>query len=597
MPSLDFIPSNDTNLHERALNTSVDVYLLEDSDMNVQSHDENAPLLGDDSDNFSPDSYSPLVNDVHNDADFNKVVQMSLQAIESGIHPERIYQGSSGSYFVKNIDGKKIAVFKPKDEEPYGKLNPKWTKWMHKHCCPCCFGRSCLVPNQGYLSEAGASLVDQKLRLNIVPTTRVVRLVSDSFNYSPVDRAKSKTKQHVASRFPEIGRHFNRLGLPPKIGSFQLFVPDCEDADYWLRHFDNESLPKPTAKEFQFQFEKLVVLDYLIRNTDRGNDNWLIRYHSPELKEGTDETTKDDWGVIGMPKIELFAIDNGLAFPFKHPDEWRAYPFYWAWLPMAKEPFSDLIREAVLPLLSDVHFINGLVRDLHNLFKIDPGFDLSTFQRQMSVLRGQVVNLIAALRDSKSPYDLVRMPVLTLELSTKKRYNKPRWPHQRLAAGLAHGTTTSTTNDDDSIDYFRSYTHHPRVDVIHPVVSVNTDQQSVSVDTNQMHNLIGYNNCTDLNNIQPTTSITQSNSTVAAGDNNAYAIAVDTEEDGGIDVLEHGLVALPSFKPKQSMSTDKAAEVDLATTTSLGDDVPEDDEDAEQRFNLRYYKKPFFSWF
>ncbi|VDQ05900.1 unnamed protein product [Trichobilharzia regenti] len=236
MPSLDFIPSNDTNLHERALNTSVDVYLLEDSDMNVQSHDENAPLLGDDSDNFSPDSYSPL-------------------AIESGIHPERIYQGSSGSYFVKNIDG------------PYGKLNPKWTKWMHKHCCPCCFGRSCLVPNQGYLSEAGASLVDQKLRLNIVPTTRVVRLVSDSFNYSPVDRAKSKTKQHVASRFPEIGRHFNRLGLPPKIGSFQLFVPDCEDADYWLRHFDNESLPKPTAKEFQFQFEKLVVLDYLIRNT------------------------------------------------------------------------------------------------------------------------------------------------------------------------------------------------------------------------------------------------------------------------------------------------------------------------------------------
>ena len=66
-----------------------------------------------------------------------------------------------------------IGVFKPKDEEPYGHLNPKWTKWMHKLCCPCCFGRSCLVPNQGYLSEAGASLVDQKLQLNIVPKTKV----------------------------------------------------------------------------------------------------------------------------------------------------------------------------------------------------------------------------------------------------------------------------------------------------------------------------------------------------------------------------------------------------------------------------------------
>lgn len=44
---------------------------------------------------------------------------------------------------------------------------------MHKLCCPCCFGRSCLIPNQGYLSEAAASLVDSKLNLNVVPKTRV----------------------------------------------------------------------------------------------------------------------------------------------------------------------------------------------------------------------------------------------------------------------------------------------------------------------------------------------------------------------------------------------------------------------------------------
>ena len=66
-----------------------------------------------------------------------------------------------------------IGVFKPKNEEPYGQLNPKWTKWLQKLCCPCCFGRDCLVLNQGYLSEAGASLVDQKLELNIVPRTKV----------------------------------------------------------------------------------------------------------------------------------------------------------------------------------------------------------------------------------------------------------------------------------------------------------------------------------------------------------------------------------------------------------------------------------------
>jgi phosphatidylinositol 4-kinase type 2 len=83
------------------------------------------------------------------DPHFTDLVRQAEAAIETGLLPERIYQGSSGSYFVRNVDGKTIGVFKPKDEEPYGRLNPKWTKWMHKLFCPCCFGRSCLIPNQG----------------------------------------------------------------------------------------------------------------------------------------------------------------------------------------------------------------------------------------------------------------------------------------------------------------------------------------------------------------------------------------------------------------------------------------------------------------
>lgn len=176
---------------------------------------------------------------------------------------------------------KSIAVFKPKDEEPYGRLNPKWMKWMHKLCCPCCFGRSCLIPNQGYLSEAGASLVDQKLKLNIVPKTRVVRLVSETFNYPRIDRQKAKLKKTIKEHYPSA--RFNRMSLPPKTGSFQFFVNGFKDADYWLRRFDQEPLPPKLVSNFQFEFEKLVVLDYIIRNTDRGNDNWLIKYEQPKI--------------------------------------------------------------------------------------------------------------------------------------------------------------------------------------------------------------------------------------------------------------------------------------------------------------------------
>uniref|UniRef100_A0AC35U7K4 Phosphatidylinositol 4-kinase type 2 n=1 Tax=Rhabditophanes sp. KR3021 TaxID=114890 RepID=A0AC35U7K4_9BILA len=70
------------------------------------------------------------------------------RGIVAGKFPERIVQGSSGSYFCKNNKGVKIGVFKPKNEEPYGENNPKWGKWFQKCLMPCCFGRSCLCHNQ-----------------------------------------------------------------------------------------------------------------------------------------------------------------------------------------------------------------------------------------------------------------------------------------------------------------------------------------------------------------------------------------------------------------------------------------------------------------
>lgn len=89
------------------------------------------------------------------------------------------------------------SVFKPKDEEPYGRLNPKviiqdfvlcniglrliskTTKWLHRQfrwIIP--FGRACLIPNLSYISEAAASLLDERLQLHIVPPTQLVSLSS-----------------------------------------------------------------------------------------------------------------------------------------------------------------------------------------------------------------------------------------------------------------------------------------------------------------------------------------------------------------------------------------------------------------------------------
>lgn len=74
--------------------------------------------------------------------------------------------------------------------------------------------------------------------------------------------------------------------------------------------------------------------------------------------------------MVEMPSLDIAAIDNGLAFPFKHPDSWRAYPYHWAWLPQAKIPFSQDIKDQILPHLSDLNFVEELCGELNLLFKV-----------------------------------------------------------------------------------------------------------------------------------------------------------------------------------------------------------------------------------
>eukprot|EP00043_Microstomoeca_roanoka_P009898 m.94367 g.94367 ORF g.94367 m.94367 type:complete len:406 (+) comp14725_c0_seq1:192-1409(+) len=342
------------------------------------------------------------------DSAFAYMIASVEQAIADGILPQMILQGSSGSYFCRNTSNEIVGVFKPKNEEPYGNMNPKWGKWIQKHFCCWCYGRDCLPQNQGYLSEAGASLVDQALGLNIVPKTKVVRLVSPSFHYSRFDRARARAVRTASRRFPEtVGKHL-RQGLPPKIGSFQTFVQGYKDASEVLRTIQFDKLQPDTKTSLVQQFQYMVILDYFTRNTDRGNDNWLLQYTPPnETGEGE--------------SIKLAAIDNGLAFPLKHPDNWRAYPYYWAWLYLARFKFQDQVAEKLLPLLGDDGFIEELGEKLYLLFSQDSGFSRSVFEKQMSVLRGQVLNLRKALEQRLTPAELVRLPTVTVVLSRRQR--------------------------------------------------------------------------------------------------------------------------------------------------------------------------------
>ncbi|KAI0341916.1 hypothetical protein BDW22DRAFT_1331270 [Trametopsis cervina] len=434
------------------------------------------------------------------------VVEPVKDAIADGIHPKMITKGSSGSYFARaKVDGKvqTVAVFKPKDEEPYGNLNPKTTKWLHRQfrwIIP--FGRACLIPNLSYISEAAASLLDERLKLYIVPRTELVSLSSPAFYYDWLDRNAAKKGKP----------------LPDKIGSMQYFLHGftvLDASDFLRKHpwpgraisdtFDDsshrkrslsarawntmkiicgktgveedlldeeeredervlfdatETLPNepfywsPALQDsFREELEKLVILDYLMLNTDRGADNYMIKHcnirhgstlidtapsrstfrdtpqmtelrrttipptGSPQMVAGPSSTAGNRSSMGGIntsytdrPHIHIAAIDNSLSFPHEHPKGWRSYTYGWLYLPVTiiGKPFSQKTRDHFLPLLTSKEWWSDTTYELRKLFAVDPDFHPKMFNRQLAVIKGQAWNIVQSLKHSVRPLELTR---------------------------------------------------------------------------------------------------------------------------------------------------------------------------------------------
>eukprot|EP01061_Rhynchopus_euleeides_P009338 TRINITY_DN18498_c0_g1_i1.p1 TRINITY_DN18498_c0_g1~~TRINITY_DN18498_c0_g1_i1.p1 ORF type:complete len:444 (+),score=122.14 TRINITY_DN18498_c0_g1_i1:166-1497(+) len=297
---------------------------------------------------------------------FESVVDSVRAAIEEGNKlPELVVAGSSGSYWVFDRTGKRVGIFKPKSEEPYGPANPKWGKWLHRVMCPCCFGRSCLLPNTGYLSEAAAFAMDVLLDLRVVPPTSIVHLAAKTFNYNAIERRLSR--------------------LPIKMGSLQLLVECNGDG----RTVNPDSMKDDQRTALLDEFQRLVCLDYMTRNTDRGLDNWLTH---------TSNTGS---------QVKVHAIDNGLAFPYKHPDNWRTYPPSWSSHPLGKQAFTAAIRELVLEKLNAPSWMSKAEKKMRDIMFRDEIMTESLFQGQMAVIRGQRQNLIECLtKDGSTPEQL-----------------------------------------------------------------------------------------------------------------------------------------------------------------------------------------------
>jgi len=257
------------------------------------------------SSNSTIDSVSPPEQPITPIGSFD----MAREGLLAGVHPMLSSGGTGGAYFLKSTVGETVAVFKPADEEPLAKNNPRGNSWMNNlnngnntdtaiQSSPGEGMRKGTRVGEGAAREVAAYLLDHD-GFSGVPVTSLANLSEQSVFFSGEDD-------------DIIQRENENSG---KLGSIQEFIKaDAEAEEFGPSLFPLEEV------------HKIAVLDIRLANTDRNAGNILVK---------KDENT----GQI----VSLIPIDHGYALPHTFED----VCFEWEFWPQAKQPFSNSTKEYI----------------------------------------------------------------------------------------------------------------------------------------------------------------------------------------------------------------------------------------------------------
>lgn len=255
---------------------------------------------------------------------------MAREGLLAGVHPMLSSGGTGGAYFLKSAVGETVAVFKPADEEPLAKNNPRGNSWMNNfnninntetaiQSSPGEGMRKGTRVGEGAAREVAAYLLDH-----------------DGFSGVPVTSLANLSEQNVFFSGDDddiIQRENENSG---KLGSIQEFIKaDAEAEEFGPSLFPLEEV------------HKIAVLDIRLANTDRNAGNILVK---------KDETT----GQI----VSLIPIDHGYALPHTLED----VCFEWEFWPQTKQPFSESTKEYIetLDAEEDIEYLRDNDIELHS---------------------------------------------------------------------------------------------------------------------------------------------------------------------------------------------------------------------------------------
>lgn len=218
------------------------------------------------------------------------------QALTEGVMPLPVLKGFSGTWIMRDVAYRKVAIFKPFDEEMGAPHNPAGDHL--RGVLGSFMIRSGIPSGESYLREVAVYQISHYLGFSVVPETLVASFQS--------------------AYFYGVRRHFLRDAGPPKIGSLQLYIDRAQGFGSLNKKF--------LDKLAHGLLHPIFLLDMIVGHDDRHGQNIL-------------------WDGY-----KAWAIDNGLALSAT-PISGKGW--HWLAMPQAKIPLHPLLKIKMISLKAE----------------------------------------------------------------------------------------------------------------------------------------------------------------------------------------------------------------------------------------------------
>lgn len=288
-------------------------------------------------------------------------------AIALGVKPQSGAGAMSNSYFLYNLQGKKIAIFKPDVEGARGKKNPKLRARINTWIAKNIFRFLSLRQMRQRFAETFTFKASLLLNSPIVPPSKIATFSSRELGQSgPVEKERGSLQilvsGHAGSKMSEAKDVLDIAEAPTVLRAFLLvFIR-------WVRSFfvdtplisqlkldpvlTNERIDKAALKMLPERlFYQMAFLDFATGQIDRHYGNFMLKVDDPKSKEGAIGVSIDRMGLAHEKGSYLVMIDNGAALGRAHPQAIEARNMYlFSELAISKKPIYKVLPEGIPPI-------------------------------------------------------------------------------------------------------------------------------------------------------------------------------------------------------------------------------------------------------